>query len=616
MRKNYFLTLLITLCFSTLSFGQVIHAEGFDYPDGSLVSNGIGWTSAGGTAGDFLVSSGQAVVQHGTPSEDVRYSFTPVTGDIFVAFDFSVDDLGAPYGAGSDFEYFAHFAFRSQIDVVPPTGAGDYTLGISSDANTAEAIWATDLTFGTTYRAVMRFNQDTGTSTLWIDPTADTDTSIVGTDDGAFSVTSFDLRQSDSEENETVRVDNLMIGQTFGDVLVFAAQTDPALSIGGVTDNQEFSPETTEVPVTFSIQNFTLSGDDGMGGSDGTGDGYIVTTLQETGEPDEMANFFTDMPSPINVIAGRTYTATAELVDNAGASLSPAVTASVTFSVANYTQAADIAALRAGSNGDYFELTGEAVLTFDAMNSRNQKYIEDSSAAILIDDNDGVITTSYNIGDGITGIRGQISSFSGVTQFVPQVDPGAASSMSNAIVPQVVTIADLNANLDNYESEWITINDVNFNDADGTATFAASANYDITDGVETLVFRTQFTTADFIGSVIPFSSANVTGPAAEFNGTAQIFGTSSANIVLSVQRDEIFGYSAFPNPVTGNQLTIRTASSDTKKVALFNVLGRRVFTQSFSGTQDTFDVSNLSTGIYILKVTEGSRTATQKVVIE
>jgi len=616
MRKNYFLTLLLTLCISAASFGQVILAEGFDYADGPLVPNG-GWTSAGGAAGTFLVSSGQAVVQHGTPDEDVRYSFTPVSGDIFVAFDFSVDDLGAPYGAGSDFEYFAHFRFRSQIDVVPPTGSGDYTLGISSDDNDAEAVWATDLTFGTTYRAVMRFNQDTGTATLWIDPTADTDTSISGTDDGAFSVTSFDLRQSDSEENETVRVDNLMIGQTFNDVLVFAPQTDPTLSITGITDNQEFHPWTTEVAVGFSISNFTLSGDNGSGMSDGTGDGYIVGTAVENGGTPDSDNIFGMSVNYEGLQPGDNVMLTAELVDNAGNSLTPPVVATVNFTIAAAaSQASDIATLRAGTEGDYYELTGESTLTWDAMNGRNQKYIQDGSAAILIDDDAGTITTSYNVGDGITGIRGRLGSFNGVLQFVPSVDPGAATATGLSITPQVVTIADLNSNLDDYESELVTINDVNFVDADGSTSFGnGNGNYDITDGTNTLIFRLNFTT-DINGTLIPSSSANITGIPAEFGGDSQIFGLSLSNIVLGVQRDEIEGFAAFPNPVRGNGLTVRTGSIDTKEVALFNVLGRKVFAQSFSGTEDTFDVSNLSSGIYILKVTEGSRIATQKVVIE
>ena len=93
-------------------------------------------------------------------------------------------------------------------------------------------------------------------------------------------------------------------------------------------------------------------------------------------------------------------------------------------------------------------------------------------------------------------------------------------------------------------------------------------------------------------------------------------GTTLANIVLSVQRDEIAGYAAYPNPVTGNNLTITTNSIDTKRVDIFNVLGKRVFSQSFTGTSETLEISNVSSGIYILKVTEGNKVATQKLIIE
>ena len=198
MKKLYFL--LFTFLMTAVSFGQVILAEDFSYTDGSLVPNG-GWISTGGTSGDFLISSGEAVVQHGAPSEDVRYSFTSVTGDIYVAFDFSVDDLGAPYSsAGTDYEYFAHFNgpsfdFRARMDVVPPSNMGDYTVGISSSTSTAQAVWGTDLTYGTSYRAVIRYNQDNGTAQLWINPAAAGDTSISGTGDGATSIEGFSLRQ-------------------------------------------------------------------------------------------------------------------------------------------------------------------------------------------------------------------------------------------------------------------------------------------------------------------------------------------------------------------------------------------------------------------------------------
>ena len=224
MKKNYIFTLLMTLSLVGASFGQVILAEGFSYADGSLVGNST-WATESGTAGDFLISSGKAVIQHGTPSEDVKFSFDSGAGDVYVGFDFSVDNLGAPYSGGTDYEYFAHIDFKARLDVQAGANGGDFTVGISSGGSTAEANWNTDLTFGETYRVILKFDQVTGLAQLWINPSASSDTSISGTESGAATVENFDLRQSDSSENETVRLDDLMIGKTFNDVLVFESAT-------------------------------------------------------------------------------------------------------------------------------------------------------------------------------------------------------------------------------------------------------------------------------------------------------------------------------------------------------------------------------------------------------
>ncbi|QXP71413.1 T9SS type A sorting domain-containing protein [Polaribacter sp. R2A056_3_33] len=223
MKKNYIFTLLFTFYLTGVSFGQVILSESFSYSNGSLTST-ASWENVSGTEGDLLVSSGQAVVEHGTPSEDANIAFTAVSGDIYVGFDFSVDDLGDVY-SGSDNEYFAHIDFKARIDIVPATNGGDYSVGIASTSSTAEAIWATDLIFDQKYRAIVKFDQEKGIAQLWINPTVSTDTSISGSEIGSNTLDSFDFRQSDSSENETVRVDDLMIGQTFEDVLVFEEAT-------------------------------------------------------------------------------------------------------------------------------------------------------------------------------------------------------------------------------------------------------------------------------------------------------------------------------------------------------------------------------------------------------
>ena len=236
MKKNYFVILILI---TSLSFGQIA-SDDFTYSDGSLVGNGA-WVNHSGNAGDLLVSSGQVVVQHGTPSEDANLPFTPVSGVLYYGIDLSVSSSSDI--PGSDNEYFAHFrtgnTFRARLDVVPGTGGGNYTLGISSSGSTADVVWGTDLTFGVTYRAIAKYDQDSGVAELWIDASSSGDTSITGdTPSSGTSIESFALRQSDSNNNETITVDNLIVGQTFAEVL--GASTSTQVTIGtGTVENEE-----------------------------------------------------------------------------------------------------------------------------------------------------------------------------------------------------------------------------------------------------------------------------------------------------------------------------------------------------------------------------------------
>ncbi|MCB0807058.1 MAG: lamin tail domain-containing protein [Bacteroidales bacterium] len=161
----------------------------------------------------------------------------------------------------------------------------------------------------------------------------------------------------------------------------------------------------------------------------------------------------------------------------------------------------DLAALRAGTIGELYTVTGEVIITFQ-QDFRNQKFIQDATAAILIDDPSGIITTVYNVGDGITGITGTLSEFGNMMQFIPTQDPGAANSTGNVITPEEITLADLNSNFDNYESELVKINNVTF--ADAGAVFANGTVYAVSDGSKAAFnFRTTFYDVDYIGSTIP-----------------------------------------------------------------------------------------------------------------
>ena len=618
MKKLYFL--LCALLITSLSFGQVISSDGFAYPDGSLVPNG-GWATFSGNAGDLLVSSSQAQVQHGVPSEDAKLEFTSITGTIFYGLDFSVDDLGAPY-TGGDNEYFALFSdggtsnFRGRLDIVPPSGAGDFSVGISSATSTANAVWAADLTYGTTYRAIVKFDQDTNIAELWIDASAPTDPSILGEDgtDPGTVISAFALRQSDSSENETIRVDNLMIGGTFNDVLVFVPSTDPTLFIVDGPANGSTtigSPEDGgDIDIYFGTTNFTVA-------TPPANDGYIVWEVKDSGDTTIAGgdDYDTSTPNLFTLLQGDTYTVNAELVDPFGASLNPAVVYAITFTVPAYIEVANLAALRESTIGDdlYYQVTGEVIGTF-MQSYRNQRYIQDATAGILVDDPDLNEPASYNIGDGVMNIKGQLSSFNGVLQFTPVRDAPSVpvSSTGTIITPEVVTAAELATNWENYESELVEIKGATFVGATGN--FATGIIYPINDGTGDLDFRTSFYDANYIGSLIPTTPQDLVVLVAESNGTPRVTARDLDDVTLRIERDAINGFNLYPNPVTNGKLTINTFSNAEKEIQIYNILGKQVLSTKLKGRE--LNVNKLTSGIYILKIIEEGKTATRKLVIK
>ena len=76
---------------------------------------------------------------------------------------------------------------------------------------------------------------------------------------------------------------------------------------------------------------------------------------------------------------------------------------------------------------------------------------------------------------------------------------------------------------------------------------------------------------------------------------------------------EIDGLNMYPNPVSGSILNIETAASGTKAIAIFDVLGKQVFSVSTDNT--TLNVGNLNAGVYIVKITEEGKTATRKLIV-
>lgn len=156
-----------------------------------------------------------------------------------------------------------------------------------------------------------------------------------------------------------------------------------------------------------------------------------------------------------------------------------------------------------------YVLLNEVILTYQE-DFRNSKYIQDETAGILIDDNPGVITTKYNIYDGITGIEGTLSEFNDMMQFVPVADPGPATSTGNVVEPVVLTMEDYIDNFMLYQARLVTIENVYFL-VDAETNFANGQIYEFTDDEFVAEFRTTFFNVNYIGDPIPTGNMDITG---------------------------------------------------------------------------------------------------------
>ena len=84
-------------------------------------------------------------------------------------------------------------------------------------------------------------------------------------------------------------------------------------------------------------------------------------------------------------------------------------------------------------------------------------------------------------------------------------------------------------------------------------------------------------------------------------------GTLGVNDVQSLEMN------IYPNPVNGNFVTIQTPSNGTKYVEVFDITGKRLINTSLSA--DTLEVSSLSAGVYLIKVTVEGQSKTSKLIV-
>jgi hypothetical protein len=213
----------------TVSLPLVL-ADSFSYADGPIITNSsFFWNAHSGATGETQVASGRLLLSD-AQSEDINASLTnapyaPGAGAVLYA------GLTVNFSQLPGSQYFAHFkdasasGFAGRIfATVSNAAANSFRLGVANGTGTMGAAnppFPQDLSLNRDYRVIVRYNVSTGISTLWVNPAAETDSSVTATDPpSTLTVTSFAFRQSDAAGGMgALAVDDLKVGTTFNAVL-------------------------------------------------------------------------------------------------------------------------------------------------------------------------------------------------------------------------------------------------------------------------------------------------------------------------------------------------------------------------------------------------------------
>lgn len=319
----------------------------------------------------------------------------------------------------------------------------------------------------------------------------------------------------------------------------------------------------------------------------GTGASIYYTT-----NGTEPTNASTPYTEPFSVSTTTTVKAIAYETDK-----NPSTVATATYTMASATEIPNISGLRSVTlpSTEAYKLTGEAVLTLQS-STRNAKYIQDATGAILIDDASKKITTTYNLGDGITGIIGTLALYNNMLQFTPVADPGAATSSGNVITPLPLALGDLIS----HQAELVKVSGITISDIDGgTGLFQSGKSHNLNSSTNP-VLRTQYSDLDYIGQSIPTNAQDMVGVVLVYNTTAQFVPRSLAEMVstgISTAKENLKIFAA------NGKINFEAEAG--QSVEVYNTVGQKVLSAVTINGNNVLSVN--AKGVTFVKV--GNRTA-------
>jgi hypothetical protein len=142
------------------------------------------------------------------------------------------------------------------------------------------------------------------------------------------------------------------------------------------------------------------------------------------------------------------------------------------------------------------------------------------------------------------------------------------------------------------------------NTMDVTALVYDSSSTGINHGNNQSVTRNP----DLTGSFALHSDANAS---LAFSPGTKIDGSTLSTADIGIEN-----LGVYPNPAKANSgfINITSSLNESFKVVIFDVLGKKIVSQTISNNQ--MDISNLKTGIYLVKITQDNKQTTKRIVIQ
>lgn len=275
----------------------------------------------------------------------------------------------------------------------------------------------------------------------------------------------------------------------------------------------------------------------------------------------------------------------------------------------------NIASLIEQGVGDQaFRITGEVVITHQQLAYRGQIFIQDASGATMIDDPDGIIETTYDNYDGITGLVCKVAAFQNMFQLVPVEDPGPPSSTGNTLEPLELTLAELTVD---HQAMLVLVRSVSFNE-ENEPTWLQNVSYYITDASGEGEIRTPNAAEalDYFGTDVPTTPKDIIAVVTQRYEDTRLLPRTLTDFMepsTAIEESEILSMRLFPNPA-GNTFTV-DSPEQIDLIRVYDLSGRLMMEQPVNDFSVTMNTSGLHNGIYLIQVVAGSQTRVQKLQV-